>query len=164
MRLGEEGLKLIILYQKTLGISLDEAVIIIMRNKTAQLLLKEEMALSITGEKKNLSALMQITLLREPYDFQVIKSNEINLIHEYYQIDIGEKNCLSRTTFFQKSKQKWYNNKYKLVNQYICFLEKQNRIENMHKTKGNRNRVVLKAANLNNGVSMKKVRVYSKKI
>lgn len=91
LNLGKEGTRLLKLYQKTLGITLEETIIIIMKNKTAQALLKEELALSVTGIYKNLSILLSYTLLRDFYDFEPIRENEKKLVKKYYGIEIGNK-------------------------------------------------------------------------
>lgn len=156
MNFGEEGIKLIILYQETLDISLEEAVIIVMKNRTAQLLLKEELALGITGVKKNLSALMGITLSRNPYDFETLKPDEIKLVHEYYKIDIGKDNCLSRSKALDKVKSQFYNDKDKLVEKYICFLERKSKLAKIYKFPTERNGMELKAATLHNNLPKKK--------
>lgn len=95
MKLGKEGIKLVILFQEKLGISLSEAVIILMKNKTSLSLLKEELALGITGINKNLGALMSVTMLRDFNDFEAIRENEIELIKKYYDIEIGKDNFLT---------------------------------------------------------------------
>ncbi|MEO2683415.1 hypothetical protein, partial [Clostridium butyricum] len=104
MKIGKEGIKLVILFQEKLGISLSEAVIILLKNKTAQSLLKEELALSITGTNKNLSALMSITVQREFYDFELIRPDEIELIRQYYDIEIGKDNFLTTSGIKRVSK------------------------------------------------------------
>lgn len=88
LNLGNEGLKLLKKYQETLQISFDEASLIILKNKTAQALLKEEPTLKVTGPNKNLSALLRITLLRNPYDFNPITKEEKKLVKKYYFLDI----------------------------------------------------------------------------
>ena len=55
------------------------------KNKTAEKFLKEELALSQTGVMKNLSALLSITLLRQPNDFEPLRDSEKALINEYYK-------------------------------------------------------------------------------
>ena len=69
---------------------------------------------------------MEITLLRNPYDFKTLKPDEIKLVHEYYKIDIGKDNCLSTSKALDKVKSQFYNDKDKLVEKYICFLRKTN--------------------------------------
>lgn len=94
MMLGNEGIELLILYQKTLKIALSEAVIIIMKNETAKSILQEELALTFTGRDKNLSSLMSSTILRDFYDFESIRESEKELIQKYYNIQIGKDNFL----------------------------------------------------------------------
>lgn len=153
MRFGQEAIKLIILYKETLGISLEEAVIIIMKNRTAQLLLQEEMALSITGTNKNLSALVGITLLRDSYDFKTIKTNEKQLIYEYYNIHIGEENCLTKSKYLDRVRQKLDGDKQELIEEYVAFFERQNKVI---RKLNNKNSTGLKAANLSYKASIKK--------
>lgn len=156
MNFGEEGIRLIILYQETLDISLEEAVIIVMKNKTAQLLLKEELALGITGDEKNLSALMGITLLRSPYDFETLRTEEIKLVRDYYKINIGKDNCLSTSKNIDSVKHQFYNNKNKLAETYIRFLDSKNKIAKIRKFPIDPNNRSLKAATLHNNISIKK--------
>lgn len=88
--LGNEGTKLVLRYKEKLGITLYETFEIIKKNKTAQSLLKEELALTYTGADTNLSALMRATILRNFYDFEKIRPNEKELIKKYYGVDIGK--------------------------------------------------------------------------
>ena len=82
LKLGEQGLRLVELYQETLNITINDAMNIISKNKAAQALLEEELALAITGVKKNLSALLSVTLLRDFYDFEPLKDSEKNNIKQ----------------------------------------------------------------------------------
>ena len=84
--LGKEGKNLVKLYQEKLQISSEEAIKIIMKNKTAQSILKKELVLSVTGTQKNLSALMSATILKDFYDFESIRESEKELIKVYYDI------------------------------------------------------------------------------
>lgn len=88
MNFGVEGEKILQLYAEKLQITIDEARTIVNINKTAKALLKEELALGVTGVKKNLSALMRATLVRDSYDFRPLTIEEIQMIKQYYDIDI----------------------------------------------------------------------------
>ena len=89
MNFGVEGEKILQLYAEKLQITIDEARTIVNINKTAKALLKEELALGVTGVKKNLSALMRATLVRDSYDFRPLTIEEIQMIKQYYNIDIS---------------------------------------------------------------------------
>ena len=131
MKIGKEGIKLVILFQEKLGISLSEAVIILLKNKTAQSLLKEELALSITGTNKNLSALMGITVQREFYDFELIRPDEIELIRQYYDIEIGKDNFLTTSGIKRVSKCEINKNIEELVKLYVDKFLRRERIYNL---------------------------------
>lgn len=88
MQLGKYAKELVNQYKDRLGITYDEAMIIIEQNKTAQQLLNEELALSVTGIKINLSTLMRATLLRDFYDFEPLRVYEKDLIKKYYNIEV----------------------------------------------------------------------------
>lgn len=85
LELKKEGLELVKLFQETLNITEGEAFNMLSKNKTAIAFLKEELALEQKGIKKNLSALLSITLLRDHYDFTPLKEKEQELIDKYYR-------------------------------------------------------------------------------
>lgn len=84
LELGKNAKLLLSKYAECLGITFEQSVFIINKNKTAQSLLKEELALGITSINENLSALMSITILREFNDFEPIRQKEKQLVYEYY--------------------------------------------------------------------------------
>lgn len=127
---GEEGIKLIILYQKTLEISISEAVIILMKNKTARAILQEELALTFTGKNKNLSSLLSSTILRNFYDFNPIMEDEKKLVKEYYDIEIGKDNYLKNNLLEKGTKLENCEEDEALVRKYV---EKYLRYENIRR-------------------------------
>lgn len=91
MKIGSNGIKLIIKYRDTLGISTGEAVEILLRNKTTQLLLSQEKVLGVTGDEYNLELLLSATLIRERGNRNRLMKDEKELLEGFYKFKIGNK-------------------------------------------------------------------------